>query len=47
MLGGNTEVLCKLEEQLAKFYDKEAALVVSSGFLAAMSVSPALAGKND
>jgi 7-keto-8-aminopelargonate synthetase-like enzyme len=47
MLGGNNAWLCKLEEELAFFTGREAALCFSSGFLACKTVVQAVAGKGD
>jgi 7-keto-8-aminopelargonate synthetase-like enzyme len=47
MLCGNLEILEQLEQKIAKFYKKEAALVFSSGYLACMSVISGVARKGD
>lgn len=47
MAGAIPLIITELEEKLAEFYSKEASLVLSSGFLAAMSVTPPLVSKND
>jgi 7-keto-8-aminopelargonate synthetase-like enzyme len=47
MLGGNNLWLCKLEEELAKFTGRKAALCFSSGFLACKTVIQAISAKGD
>ena len=47
MLCGNIEILETLEKRIAKFYNREAALVLSSGYLACMSTIAGVARKND
>jgi 7-keto-8-aminopelargonate synthetase-like enzyme len=39
MLGGNIEILIKLEATISKFFNKEHAITCSSGYLACMSVT--------
>ena len=47
MLCGNLEILEQLEQSIAKFYRREAALVFSSGYLACMSAIAGFARKGD
>jgi 7-keto-8-aminopelargonate synthetase-like enzyme len=47
MLGGNNKWLCRLEESLADFTGREAALCCSSGFLAGKSSIQAVTGPKD
>lgn len=47
MLCGNLQILEDLEAKIAKFLNKEAALVFSSGFLACMSTISGIARKGD
>ncbi len=47
MLGGNMEILVELERVIAGFFGKEHAITCSSGYLACMSVTQALAHKGD
>lgn len=47
MLGGNSKWLCALEEALAEYTGRQAALTFSSGFLACKSAIQATAGPND
>jgi len=46
-LNGNLDIHVSLEEQLAAFTEKEAALVFSTGFQVNIGVIPALLGRND
>jgi glycine C-acetyltransferase/8-amino-7-oxononanoate synthase len=41
---GNHEIYLKLEQQLARFFDAEDALLISSGYLTSLTVAQALAG---
>lgn len=47
MAGAIPLIITETEEKLAEFYSKEASLLFSSGFLAAMSVTPPLVSKGD
>lgn len=47
MLCGNLEILETLEERIAHFFKREAALVFSSGYLACLSVIAGIARKDD
>jgi 7-keto-8-aminopelargonate synthetase-like enzyme len=47
MLCGNLEILEELEIRIAKFFNREHALVFSSGYLACMSVIAGIARKGD
>jgi len=47
MAGTIPYIITELEIKLAEWYNKEAALVMSSGFLAAMSVTAPLVNKGD
>jgi len=47
MLCGNLVILEDLEKDLARFFNREAALVFSSGYLACMSAIAGIASKND
>lgn len=47
MLGGNNYWLCELENELARFTGREAALCFSSGFLACKSAIQAVTGPTD
>ena len=47
LLSGNHEYYKMLENDLADFYDKEAALVFNSGYHANIGILPALTGKKD
>ena len=47
MLCGNLQILEDLEVKISKFFNKEAALVMSSGYLACMSAIAGIAKKGD
>lgn len=47
LLSGNHQYYKMLEDDLAEWYDKEAALVFNSGYHANIGILPALAGKRD
>ncbi|MDR2414307.1 MAG: 8-amino-7-oxononanoate synthase [Odoribacteraceae bacterium] len=47
LLSGNHEYYTLLEDDLREMYDKEAALVLGSGYHANIGIIPALAGKRD
>lgn len=47
MLCGNLQILEDLEVKISKFFDKESALVFSSGFLACMSTIAGISKKGD
>lgn len=47
MLGGNIDILVELEAIISKFFNKEHTITCSSGYLACMSVTQALARKGD
>jgi 8-amino-7-oxononanoate synthase len=46
-LNGNLEIHEELEEKLARFFRKEAALVFATGYQTNLGVIPALVGRND
>lgn len=46
-LNGTLDIHCELEEKLAKFVNKESALVFSTGFQTNLGVISTLVGKND
>ncbi len=47
LISGNHEIYCGLEEELASFKGKEAALVFPSGYMANLGLLSALAGPSD
>lgn len=47
LICGNLEIHDRLESRLARFKQKEAALVFSSGYVANLGIIPALAGEGD
>src|SRR5512136_3438704 len=46
-LNGNLEIHEELEEKLARFFRKEAALVFATGYQTNLGVIPALVGRNE
>jgi 8-amino-7-oxononanoate synthase len=47
LLNGTLDIHVKLEEKLASFFRKDAALTFSTGFQTNLGIIPSLAGKND